>query len=138
MLQAVKKIQFKTLGDDRGKLIALEALSEQVPFDIKRVYYIFDTTPGTVRGQHAHKKLRQVLVCVSGACVIRCDLGDGKKVDYLLNWPDQGLLLEGMVWHDMVQFSKDAILLVLASDHYDESDYIRDYDDFLKGVARGR
>lgn len=138
MLQAVKKIQFKTLGDDRGKLIALEALSEQVPFGIKRVYYIFDTTPGTVRGQHAHKNLRQVLVCVSGACVIRCDLGDGKKVDHLLNWPDQGLVLEGLVWREMLNFSKDAILLVLASDHYDESDYIRDYDAFLKEVIRGK
>ncbi len=138
MLQAVKKIQFKTLGDDRGKLIALEALSEQVPFDIKRVYYIFDTTPGTVRGQHAHKNLRQVLVCVSGACVIRCDLGDGQKVDYLLNWPDQGLVLEGLVWREMLNFSKDAILLVLASDHYDESDYIRDYGTFLKEVVRGK
>jgi len=138
MLQTVKKYQFKTLGDDRGKLIALESLSEQAPFDIKRVYYIFDTMPGTIRGTHAHKKLKQVLICVSGSCVIRCDLGDGSPVDYLLNWPDQGLLLEGLVWRDMLQFSKDATLLVLASDHYDESDYIRNYDTFLKEVARGK
>lgn len=136
MLQTVKKYQFKTLGDDRGKLIALESLSEQVPFDVKRVYYIFDTTPGTIRGKHAHKKLKQVLICVSGSCMIRCDLGDGSPVDYLLNWPDQGLLLEGLVWRDMLQFSKGAVLLVLASEHYDESDYIRDYNEFGKNIRK--
>ncbi|MDD4019448.1 MAG: FdtA/QdtA family cupin domain-containing protein [Kiritimatiellae bacterium] len=137
-MQEIKRLHFVSHGDDRGKLIALESLSEQVPFDIKRIYYIFDTTPGTIRGKHAHVKLKQVLICVSGYCVIRCDLGNGKAIDYLLNRPDQGLLLEGLVWHDMLQFSKDAVLLVLASDHYDESDYIRDYDTFLKEVARGK
>ena len=138
MLQTVKKIQFRTLGDDRGKLLALESLSEDVPFAVKRVYYIFDTMPQTVRGKHAHKRLKQLLICISGSCVIRCDLGDGKPDDYALNWPDMGLLIEGMVWRDMLQFSKGAVLLVLASEHYDESDYIRNYDTFLKEAARGK
>ena len=87
MLQNVQRINLVTKGDERGKLIALEALSEQMPFEVKRAYYIFDTTPGTVRGKHAHRVLRQMLICVSGSCVVRCDKGDGSEpVDYLLDW----------------------------------------------------
>jgi dTDP-4-dehydrorhamnose 3,5-epimerase-like enzyme len=128
----IKTIDFPVLGDDRGKLIALEALSEQIPFDVKRVYYIFDTTLGTVRGKHAHKKLKQILICVSGACTISCELLDGTKTEYRLDWPTKGLLIEGMVWHEMKDFSKDAVLLVLASEHYNEADYVRNYSDFKK------
>ena len=135
MLQNVQTVKFCPKGDARGQLIALETLSEQIPFEVKRVYYIFDTTPGTVRGKHAHRVLKQMLICVSGSCVIRCDKGDGTEpVDYLLNWPDQGLLIEGMVWRDMYNFSKGAVLLVLASEHYEVSDYIRDYSQFIKEV----
>ena len=130
-IQKVELLQFITWGDERGKLIALEGVSKEVPFDIKRMYYIFDTTPGTVRGHHAHKTLKQVLVCVSGSCTIVCDDGN-RKTEYHLDWPDKGLLIEGMVWHNMKDFSKGAVLLVLASDHYDESDYVRDYHGFLK------
>lgn len=127
----VQELQFDFHGDERGKLIALEAFSEKVPFDIKRMYYIFDTTPGTVRGKHAHKELKQVLICVSGACTIECEMMDGTKSEYRLDWPNKGLLIEGIVWRNMKDFSKGAVLLVLASEHYDESDYIRDYDTFL-------
>jgi dTDP-4-dehydrorhamnose 3,5-epimerase-like enzyme len=123
----VQKIVFSPHGDDRGKLIALEALSSQVPFEIKRVYYIYDTTPGTVRGNHAHKTLKQVLICISGACTIACEMPDGTKTEHRLDWPDWGLLIEGLVWRQMKDFSKDAVLMVLASEHYDETDYIRDY-----------
>lgn len=123
----VGKIEFVAHGDDRGQLIALEALSSEVPFEVKRVYYIFDTTPGTIRGKHAHRGLKQVLICVSGACTIECEMPDGSKVEHRLDWPDRGLLIEGLVWRNMKDFSKDAVLLVLASEHYDESDYIRDY-----------
>lgn len=130
MTANVQELHFESHGDDRGKLIALEELSEQVPFEVKRVYYIFDTTPGTVRGQHAHKVLRQILVCLSGACTIECELPDGSKKEYRLDWPDKGLLIEGLVWRNMKDFSKDAVLMVLASEHYDETDYIRDYGMF--------
>lgn len=126
----VKEMQLPWHGDERGKLIALEALTDLVPFEVKRVYYIFDTTPGTVRGNHAHKDLRQLLVCVSGACTIACEMPDGSKSEHRLDWPDRGLLIEGLVWRQMKEFSKDAVLLVLASEHYDESDYIRDYQVF--------
>ena len=131
MIANIQELQFDFHGDERGKLIALEALSEKIPFDIKRMYYIYDTTPGTVRGKHAHKELRQVLICVSGACTIVCEKVDGARVEYRLDWPNKGLLIEGLVWRNMKDFSKGAVLLVLASQHYDESDYIRDYDTFL-------
>ena len=126
----VLEIRFIQHGDERGQLIALESLSEQVPFEVKRVYYIFDTTPGTIRGRHAHKNLRQVLICVSGACTIECELPDGRMAQHRLDWPNRGLLIEGLVWREMKEFSKDAVLLVLASEHYDEKDYIRDYETF--------
>ncbi len=128
----VEEIVFSPHGDERGKLIALEALSCQVPFEVKRVYYIYDTTPGTVRGNHAHKTLKQVLVCVSGACTIVCEMPDGTTTECRLDWPDRGLLIEGLVWRQMKDFSKDAVLLVLASEPYDEADYIRDHDIFVK------
>ena len=134
-MASVKEITFQPHGDARGQLVALEAQSLSVPFDIKRVYYIFDTTPGTVRGNHAHKNLKQVLICVSGACTIECELSDVSKVQHRLDWPDRGLMIEGLVWREMKEFSKDAVLLVLASEHYDESDYIRKYDEFKRICA---
>ena len=132
MMADVREVQLPCHGDERGKLIALEGLSEPVPFEVRRVYYIFDTTPGTVRGKHAHKALRQLLICVSGACTIECEMPDGTKSEHRLDWPDRGLLIEGLVWRNMKEFSKDAVLLVLASERYDESDYIRDYDEFKR------
>ncbi len=135
MVANVSDLEFTPKGDARGKLIALESLTELVPFEIKRVYYIFDTTPGTVRGKHAHNVLKQVLICVSGACTIECEKPDGTKSEHRLDWPDRGLLIEGLVWRQMKDFSKDAVLLVLASEHYDESDYIRDYSEFKRQTS---
>ena len=132
MTACVKELRLVSHGDERGKLIALEALSEQMPFEVKRTYFIYDTTPGTVRGRHAHKLLKQVLLCVSGACTIECEMPDGTKTEHRLDWPDKGLLIEGMVWRNMRDFSKDAVLLVLASEHYDEKDYVRDYAEFRR------
>ncbi len=132
MNEVVKELQLPWHGDERGKLIALEALTDLVPFEVKRVYYIFDTTPGTVRGKHAHKVLKQLLICVSGACTIECEMPDGTKTEYRLDWPDRGLLIEGIIWRQMKEFSKDAVLLVLASEPYDEADYIRSYNEFKR------
>ncbi len=138
MVANVVEVKFPTLGDERGRLVVQEALSERVPFEIRRSFFIFDTTPGTIRGNHAHHKNRQMLICVSGACTIKCEMPDGTKKVSRLDWPDKGLLIEGMVWHTMEEFSKDAVLLVLASEHYDESDYVRNYDEFLKIVKGNR
>lgn len=132
MLANVQEIKFPVKGDDRGRLVVQESASSLVPFEIRRTFFIFDTTPGTVRGRHAHHRNRQMLICVSGACTIHCEMPDGTKSEHRLDWPDKGLLVEGMVWHDMREFSKDAVLLVLASEHYDESDYVRDYETFKR------
>lgn len=135
MNACVREIGLESFGDARGQLIPLEGLSESVPFDVRRVYCIFDTTPGTVRGNHAHKALEQVLICVSGACTVVCEMPDGARSEHRLDWPTKGLLIEGLVWREMKDFSKDAVLLVLASEHYNPDDYIRDYAAF-KQAAR--
>jgi len=121
---------FKIKGDSRGSLIALEA-QKDIPFEIKRIYYIFDTKVGIVRGYHAHKTLQQVLICVSGSCTIVLD--DGKeRSEVLLEKPDVGLYIGPGIWREMKNFSHDAVLLVLASEYYDENDYIREYDTFKR------
>ena len=125
-----KVVDFECIGDDRGSLVALEA-NKSVPFNIKRVYYIFATKDGASRGFHAHRTLKQVAVCVSGSC--RFVLDDGKqKIHVLLDDATKGILIEALTWREMYDFSNDCVLMVLASDYYDESDYIRDYEDFLE------
>lgn len=127
-------IDFKEIGDSRGSLVAIEG-SKNVPFEIKRIYYIFNTHSDVVRGRHAHKKLKQVLICLSGSCMLRIDNGF-RKEEILLNDRTKGIYIGPMIWRELYSFSSDCVLLVLASDHYNESDYIREYStflDFLKG-----
>lgn len=129
-------IDFQSLGDDRGSLIAVEiGIDKAVPFDIKRVYYIYHTEHGVSRGYHAHRNLKQVAICVAGKCRIVLDDGENRE-DVWLEAPTKGLLIEDMTWREMHDFSEDCVLLVLASEHYDESDYIRNYDDFLRQVSQ--
>lgn len=122
-------IDFPPLGDERGSLVALEA-EKKVPFPIKRVYYIFGTKEGVSRGFHAHRQLQQVAVCVTGKCRMVLDNGK-KREEAWLDSPTKGVLIQDMVWREMHDFSPDCVLLVLASEHYDECDYIRNYQDFL-------
>lgn len=123
-------LHFKSLGDERGSLIALEE-NYNAPFDIKRVYYIFGTKPGVTRGFHAHKKLKQLAIAVSGSCTFVLD--DGKKREHIsLSNPNHGLFIEGFIWREMKDFTPDCVLVVLASEHYDERDYERNYENFLK------
>lgn len=128
------KISFKTLGDERGNLIALEN-NTNLPFEIKRVYYIFNTKENVRRGFHAHKKLKQVLVNVKGSCSVLLDNGKYKE-SVNLSKPNQGLYIEGAIWHEMYDFSDDCVLLVVADELYDEKDYIRNYEDFLEYVKK--
>ena len=123
-----KKLDFQTFGDKNGSLISLEE-NKNIPLKIKRVYYIFDTKEAVIRGLHAHKNLEQVLICVNGSCEILLDDGKEKSIIKLEN-RNEGLFIEKMVWHEMFNFSADCVLIVLASDYYDEKDYIRDYNDF--------
>lgn len=123
-------INFDIKGDERGRLVSLEQM-KNIPFEMKRLYYIFDTKEYFPRGFHAHKNLLQVMVCVKGSCKVIID--DGKvKSTYTLNSPNQGLFVGRYLWREMHEFSDDCVLLVLASDYYNEEDYIRDYNDFLK------
>ena len=131
-----KIIQFQKHGDSRGQLIALEELKE-IPFQIKRVYYMYNTGEDVRRGFHAHKKLKQILICVHGQCKIHLDDGHSTE-EVLLNKPYEGLYVDNNMWREMYDFSPDAVLLVLASELYDESDYIRDYNEFLKYISKGK
>ena len=128
MSDLIKWLEFPPLGDDRGSLVALEA-KKTIPFDIKRVYYIFGTKNNITRGMHAHRNLKQVMLCITGSCKIMLD--DGKRRESVwLNSPVRGLLIENLVWREMSNFSPDCVLLVLASELYSEEDYIRNYETF--------
>ena len=135
MIVQVIKYVFQPHGDERGQLISLEEYKD-IPFGIKRVYYMYDTGVGVTRGFHAHKSLQQILVCIHGSCKIKLDNGREKKV-VLLEKPYEGLYVSNIMWREMYDFSPDAVLMVLASELYDESDYIRNYDEFLKYVKNG-
>ncbi len=128
------RINFKPLGDERGSLIALEA-EKSVPFLIRRVYYIFGTKPGVERGFHAHKALNQVAVAVTGSCEMVLDDGE-TKTTVLLDSSEKGVLIGPGMWRVMKNFSSDCVLLVLADQHYDEDDYIRNYEEFQKWVNK--
>lgn len=127
-------INFEVMGDRRGSLIAFEE-NHNVPFDVKRVFYIYGTQTGISRGQHAHYKTKQLLIAIHGSCKVT--LSDGKqKKTYTLDKPNIGLLQDALIWGTMYDFSKDCILMILANTFYDENDYIRDYDTFLKEVKK--
>lgn len=124
----MKLVALNKKGDARGALVVVEQ-KKDIPIEIKRVYYMFDTASDVRRGYHAHKKLTQIAIPVKGSC--RFLLDDGKSVEnVLLDSPTIGLVIEPMVWHEMYDYSDDCVLMVLADDYYDESDYIRSYDDF--------
>jgi len=129
-----KLIDLPDLGDERGGLVAIEA-NQHIPFDIKRIYYIFAASKDKPRGFHAHKDLKQLAICLHGQCRFILDDGHNKE-EVILNSATQGLIIESMTWREMHDFSEDCVLLVLASEHYDESDYIRSYDEFLDAVNR--
>jgi dTDP-4-dehydrorhamnose 3,5-epimerase-like enzyme len=130
-MQVVKDV-FQPHGDERGQLVALEEYID-IPFEMKRVYFMYDTKDGVIRGHHAHKSLEQILICIHGSCKVRLDNGKEKKV-IPLEKPYEGLYVSNSMWREMFDFSSDAVLMVLASELYEESDYIRDYDEFLEYV----
>jgi hypothetical protein len=124
--------EFKVLGDHRGQLVALE-VNRQIPFDVKRVFYIYGTQPDVPRGNHSHYKTKQFLVAVNGSCKVTLDNGKTKET-FDLNKPNLGLFQDALIWGTMHDFSSDCVLLVMADAYYDASDYITDYDKFLKEV----
>ncbi|MBT2374821.1 dTDP-4-dehydrorhamnose 3,5-epimerase [Pseudomonas fluorescens] len=125
-------VDLKIIGDERGSLISLEA-GNILPFDVKRVYYIFGTLAEVSRGFHAHKNLLQLAVCVSGKCRMVLDNGTHTE-DVWLDSPSKGVFINNLIWREMHDFSEDCVLVVFASEKYAESDYIRNYDDFIRIV----
>lgn len=130
----VIKYMFQPHGDERGQLISLEE-GIDIPFAIKRVYFMYDTQEGVVRGNHAHKSLEQILVCIHGSCKVRLDNGKETKI-VPLEKPYEGLYVPNDMWREMYDFTEGTVLMVFASDFYHEKDYIRDYDEFLKYIAK--
>jgi len=128
-----KIIEFDELGDERGNLVVAEGESELVPFVINRIFYIYGSDAQVVRGQHANKKTKFILINVSGTSKVKLDNGIETRV-IELNKPKMGLYIDTMLWKDMYDFSADSVLLVLASEHYDSNEYIRNYDEYLNMI----
>lgn len=133
-MNKVQMLEFPQHGDERGHLVIVEG-GQDIPFEIKRTFYIYGSDKDVVRGQHANRKTEFVLINVAGKSKIRVKDGEGNEAIYCLNRPHTGVYLPTMVWKDMYDFSEDSVLLVLASEHYDSDEYIRDYDMFVKEIG---
>ncbi len=131
--EQIKILEFSDLGDERGNLVVVEGSGIDIPFSIKRVFYIYGSDAEVIRGRHANRKTEFVLINVSGKSKVKVDNGYEQRI-IDLDRPRMGLYLSTMVWKDMFEFSPDSVLLVLASEHYDTEEYIRNYDDFLREI----
>ncbi len=131
--EQIKILEFSDLGDERGNLVVVEGSGFDIPFSIKRVFYIYGSDAEVIRGRHANRKTEFVLINVSGKSKVKVDNGYEQRI-IDLDRPRMGLYLSAMVWKDMFEFSSDSVLLVLASEHYDAEEYIRNYDDFLREI----
>ena len=129
-------IEFADLGDERGKLVVIEG-SQTIPFEIKRVFYIYGSDPDVVRGRHANRRSEFVLINVAGTSKVRVIDRKGNEMVIHLKRPHTGVYIPAMVWKDMYDFSPDSVLLVLSSEHYDPAEYIRDFDEYLKVCENG-
>ena len=129
-----RKLNFTDLGDERGKLVVIEG-AQAIPFEIRRVFYIYDSDSTVVRGQHANRESEFVLINVAGSSKVMITDGDDKEI-VELNRPMDGVYIPKMIWKEMYDFSENSVLLVLASTHYDGSEYIRDYDEYMREINR--
>ena len=134
-MNKVKMLNFKQNGDERGHLVVIEG-NKDIPFDIKRIFYIYGSDPTVVRGQHANRETEFVLVNVAGKSKVKVYDGKGNEAIFMLNRPHTGIYLPTMVWKDMYDFSEDSVLLVLASEAYNPNEYIRNYDEFVEEIAK--
>jgi len=134
-LETVHMLEFPQHGDERGHLVVIEGKSD-IPFPIRRVFYIYGSDAEVMRGQHANRRTEFVLINVSGRSKVTVRDGLGNAVTFALNRPHTGIYIPRMVWKEMCDFSADSVLLVLASEHYDSAEYIRSYDEFVKEVSR--
>lgn len=131
-----KYIELKQIVDENDGVLSVAEYDKEISFNIKRVYFIYGlTNPKALRGFHAHKKLEQAIFCINGSFKLMVDDGENKQYVYLNN-PNHGIYIGTELWHKMFEFSTDCIIVVLASDFYEESDYIRDYDDFIATIKK--
>ena len=128
-------LEFSQKGDERGHMVVVEG-AQDIPFEIKRIFYIYGSDKNVVRGQHANRKSEFVLINVSGSSKVRVKDGKGNETVYSLNRPHTGVYLPTMVWKDMYDFSEDSVLLCLSSENYDANEYIRNYDEFVAEVNK--
>lgn len=129
-MKKYKLLNFPQLGDERGHLVVVEG-NKDIPFEIKRIFYIYGSDKDVIRGQHANRLSEFVLINISGRCDVFVDDGENQET-VILDKPYQGIYLNKMVWKNMLNFSKDAILLVLSNEYYNSEEYIRDYEEFKK------
>ena len=134
-MNKVQMLEFPQRGDERGHLVIVEG-KRDIPFEIKRAFYIYGSDKDVVRGQHANRNSEFVLINVAGKSKVRVKDGEGNEAIFSLNRPHTGIYLPTMVWKDMYDFSEDSVLLCLASTSYDPHEYIRDYDEFVKEIMK--
>jgi hypothetical protein len=133
-MSLVERFELQHVDSAAGSIVIAQG-EKDVPFPIRRIYFIHGVPATETRGAHAHKQLIQIAVCAKGSCRFRLDNGS-ETAEVLLDKPHEGIVIRSMVWREMFDFSPDCVLLVLASEHYDEADYIRNYEDFKHAVAR--
>ena len=134
-IDKVKMLEFPQNGDERGHLVIVEG-EKDIPFAIKRAFYIYGSDKDVVRGQHANRRTEFVLINVAGKSKVKIKDGEGNEIIFCLNRPHTGLYIPTMVWKDRYDFSEDSVLLCLASEHYDPTEYIRDYDEYVKEIRQ--
>lgn len=137
VISLAQMLEFPQRGDERGHLVVIEGGGYDIPFEVKRIFYIYASDKNVVRGQHANRNSEFVLINVAGTSKVRVKDGRGNEAVFSLNRPHTGIYLPKMLWKDMYEFSDDSILLCLSSEHYDADEYIRNYDDFVKEIMEG-
>ena len=135
-MDGIRTLEFPQFGDERGHLVVVEGLKD-IPFEIRRIFYIYGSQSDVVRGEHANRRSEFVLINVAGSSKVRAKDGKGNELIFSLNRPHTGIYLPRMIWKEMYDFSEDSILLVLSSEVYDSQEYIRNYDEFLRVVLQG-
>ena len=131
----VSILDFGAIGDERGMITICEG-EQDIPFIPKRVFYIYKSSKGVVRGKHANRTTDFVLINVAGTSKVKIKDGKGNEIIYSLNRPNTGIYIPHMIWKEMYDFSLDSVLLCLASEHYDANEYIRDYDEYIEEVRK--
>ena len=134
-MERIKMLEFAEHGDEKGNLVVIEG-SQDIPFEVKRVFYIYGSEQGHVRGNHANLKSEFVLVNVVGKSKVKIKDGKGNEIIYCLNRPKIGLYIPAMVWKEMYDFSEDSVLLCLSSEHFNDKEYVRDYNNYQMMVNR--